>query len=115
MADAETPAYRHYQTVCARWDNSSRTGANAVVLHRSTPEAYGEWLTKAISRVLGEPDDQQVIFLNAWNEWAEGCHLEPDQLYGRGYLEATRRALQRAGSGLLDEAQLLAGSGHGEL
>jgi hypothetical protein len=97
MMNPEPAPYRRYETVCARWDNSPRTGANAVVLHRSTPEGYGEWLTTAISRVLKEPEDHRLVFLNAWNEWAEGAHLEPDQLYGRGYLEATRRALHGAG------------------
>jgi lipopolysaccharide biosynthesis protein len=70
---------------------------NAVALHRSTPEGYGEWLATAISRVQSEPEDQRLVFINAWNEWAEGSHLEPDLLYGRGYLEATRRALHGAG------------------
>jgi glycosyltransferase involved in cell wall biosynthesis len=97
LVDLEPVSYRRYDTVCARWDNSPRTGAKGTVLHRSTPEGYGEWLTKAISRVLGEPEDQRLVFINAWNEWAEGCHLEPDQLYGRGYLEATRRALHGVG------------------
>jgi glycosyltransferase involved in cell wall biosynthesis len=93
LMNPEPAPYRRFETVCARWDNSPRTGANAVVLHRSTPEVYGEWLTTVISRALTEPEDQRLVFLNAWNEWAEGAHLEPDQLYGRGYLEATRRAL----------------------
>ena len=97
LNDPEPAPYRRYETVCARWDNSARTGANAVVLHRSTPEVYGEWLTTALSRVITEPQDERIVFLNAWNEWAEGAHLEPDQLYGRGYLEATRRALHGAG------------------
>jgi glycosyltransferase involved in cell wall biosynthesis len=97
LAHPEPATYPRYETVCARWDNSARTGANGVVLHRSTPEGYGEWLTTVISRVLGERADQRLVFVNAWNEWAEGCHLEPDQLYGRGYLEATRRALHGAG------------------
>jgi Glycosyltransferase WbsX len=97
LVDGEPSSYRRYETVCARWDNSPRTGAKGTVLHRSTPEGYGEWLSKAISRVLSEPEDHRLIFINAWNEWAEGCHLEPDQLYGRGYLEATRRALHGVG------------------
>jgi hypothetical protein len=85
-------------------------------LHRSTPESYGEWLSLTISRVLDEPEDQRLVFLNAWNEWAEGCHIEPDQLYGRGYLEATRNALHCAGTephgtGVEDQSRPVAGSG----
>jgi glycosyltransferase involved in cell wall biosynthesis len=98
LSNPEPASYRRYETVCARWDNSPRTGENGRVLHRSTPEAYGEWLTTVISRVLDEPEGERLVFLNAWNEWAEGCHLEPDVACGRGYLEATRSALLRAGA-----------------
>jgi hypothetical protein len=96
LANPEPVSYRRYETVCARWDNSPRTGEDSVVLHNSTPAAYQEWLTTAISRVIDQPEQNRLVFLNAWNEWGEGCHLEPDLLYGRGYLEATKQALLAA-------------------
>jgi lipopolysaccharide biosynthesis protein len=37
--------------------------------------------------------EERLLFINAWNEWGEGCHLEPDQRYGRQYLEALRSAI----------------------
>jgi glycosyltransferase involved in cell wall biosynthesis len=96
LANPEPVSYRRYETVCARWDNSPRTGEDSVVLHNSTPAAYQEWLTTAISRVIDQPEQNRLVFLNAWNEWGEGCHLEPDLLHGRGYLEATKQALLAA-------------------
>lgn len=85
--------YRRYESLCPGWDNSARVGDRAVVLHNATPAGYESWLCEAIERARGEPVEHRLVFINAWNEWAEGCHLEPDLLHGRAYLEATRRAL----------------------
>lgn len=93
LANPEPVSYLRYDTVFPMWDNTSRKGEEGWVVHNGTPEAYEEWLKMAIERTLDRPPDQRIVFLNAWNEWAEGCHLEPDRQHGLAYLEATRRAL----------------------
>lgn len=93
LADCEQVSYTRFDTVCPSWDNTARRGSEAVVLHGSTPAEYRKWLERAISNATHLPRDRRLVFVNAWNEWAEGCHLEPDLRDGRAYLEATRAAL----------------------
>jgi hypothetical protein len=93
LADPDPVPYTRYDTVFPSWDNSARAGDDAVIVHDSTPEAYEQWLRHAVAKAQQRPRDQQMVFVNAWNEWAEGAHLEPDMLHGRAYLEATRQAL----------------------
>jgi len=93
LADPEPVDYPRYECVFPSWDNTARRGEDAWVLHNSSPEAYQEWLELAVSRTLERPGPDRIVFLNAWNEWAEGAHLEPDERHGLAYLEATRRAL----------------------
>jgi ADP-heptose:LPS heptosyltransferase/tetratricopeptide (TPR) repeat protein len=84
---------RLYATVVPGWDNTPRRRTNAVVLQGRTPEAYQRWLRTEVDRVQNRDHDHRMVFLNAWNEWAEGNHLEPDQESGHAYLEATRLAV----------------------
>ncbi|MBP8250981.1 MAG: glycoside hydrolase family 99-like domain-containing protein [Herpetosiphon sp.] len=86
--------YLRFPCVTPSWDNTARRANDAGIVHGSTPELYEQWLTTIVQRVKQRPANQQVLFINAWNEWAEGNHLEPDQRWGRAYLEATKRALQ---------------------
>lgn len=79
--------YPYFPCVAPSWDNSARRATGALILRDATPEAYGLWLRHALRTT---PD---FVFINAWNEWAEGCHLEPCARHGRGFLEATRSAL----------------------
>lgn len=83
---------RVYRCVFPSWDNSARVGTRALVIQGGTPGNYERWLDGASHLTVAEraPSDR-IVFINAWNEWAEGCHLEPDRAYGRGYLEATKR------------------------
>ena len=97
LSDPPAVAYRTYETVFPGWDNTPRRGPSGVVLHDATPDLYERWLTKAIERARARPPGERLVFINAWNEWAEGAYLEPDTDHGRAYLEATRRALLAAG------------------
>jgi lipopolysaccharide biosynthesis protein len=98
------PAYPRIPCVCPGWDNSPRRKTGAVIFLNSTPERYEGWLREIVNlqaaRIGVDGDTgtspESLVFINAWNEWAEGNHLEPCQKWGRAYLEATRRALQVA-------------------
>lgn len=85
--------YRLYPCVTPTWDNSARK-RRADIIQNDDPEAYAEWLRSACNKVSSYPKDEQIVFINAWNEWAEGCHLEPDLKNGRAFLEATRKVMQ---------------------
>jgi 2-polyprenyl-3-methyl-5-hydroxy-6-metoxy-1,4-benzoquinol methylase len=90
------PPYRRYPCVIPSWDNSPRRQRNALIFSGSNPETYQKWLASSIAKTRSWPADERIVFINAWNEWGEGNHLEPDVKSGRGYLEATRRALENA-------------------
>jgi len=89
------PSYKLFRSVMVSWDNTARRGDNATVFINSSPENYRNWLKKIVADTYFRfQGDERLVFINAWNEWAEGCHLEPDLKYGHAYLEATARALE---------------------
>ena len=93
---APPASYRRFRGVMPSWDNTARRGAASHIFVNSSPEAYEVWLKSAVDATKRDlPPSERFLFINAWNEWAEGAHLEPDQKFGRRYLEATRRALTR--------------------
>jgi len=64
------------------------------VFIESSPKLFHQWLGTALAKLAKSKNTPPILFINAWNEWGEGNHLEPDQRYGRSYLEALRDALQ---------------------
>ncbi|WP_299357081.1 glycoside hydrolase family 99-like domain-containing protein [uncultured Shimia sp.] len=91
-----TPAHREFRTSMLSWDNTARRGMKAHVFTNFSLTRYSQWLAANVEKAAKDPDlsdDERIVFINAWNEWAEGTHLEPDQRYGYGYLEATRKVL----------------------
>ena len=95
---ASPPAYPWIPGLCPGWDNSPRRKSGAHILINSTPELYELWLNgiarRLASKMPSDPYVDSLVFINAWNEWGEGNHLEPCQKWGRKYLEATQRALR---------------------
>ncbi len=75
------------------WDNTARRPHGATIFDGATPEPYERWLRLAADSVTDVRPEENYLFIVAWNEWAEGNHLEPDQRYGRAFLEATRAVL----------------------
>jgi lipopolysaccharide biosynthesis protein len=88
------PHFKVFPGVTPGWDNSPRRKRRAIIFSGSSPEAYGRWLRFAIARAEQRLEQsERLVFINAWNEWGEGNHLEPDQRWGHAYLDATRAAL----------------------
>jgi lipopolysaccharide biosynthesis protein len=85
--------YPRFPCVMPSWDNAARRKTDARIFINSTPDAYRVWLESALAGVVDRDEEERIVFINAWNEWAEGNHLEPDLRHGRQYLEATRQAL----------------------
>ena len=92
--DRSYPQQKVFRTVTPSWDQTARVGSRAFLAVNGTPANYEYWLAETL-RKAGEEfsTEERFVFVNAWNEWAEGCHLEPDRRFQRQFLEATLRAV----------------------
>jgi hypothetical protein len=86
----QQPVFELHRGVTPGWDNTPRRGNRATIYVGSSPRAYARWLAAARSDEARRRGNRGLVFVNAWNEWAEGAYLEPDQSFGSAYLEATR-------------------------
>lgn len=93
---SNTPDFLDYPIALPNWDNTPRSGMRGLVLHNSTPELFRKHLRQALARANRLPDGQQIVFLKAWNEWAEGNYVEPDLKFGRAYLEVIQDEVMRS-------------------
>ena len=100
MLAKEKPLYTRYRGVFPAWDNCARRQklGGGTIIHAGSPAKYQRFLEAVIEKTRAEfQEEDRLIFINAWNEWGEGCHLEPDKKYGYKYLRATRSALRKFG------------------
>ena len=91
--ERERPEYKLYRGIIPSWDNTARRQDTPTIVVNSNPQLYGRWLAylRAYTRKNLLQDDN-FIFINAWNEWGEGCHLEPDLKWKAEYLRETYRS-----------------------
>lgn len=91
------PDYRWYRGVFPGWDNTARRQHTPHTFAHSDPMTFQKWITAALDQtVLMNPPEHQVLFVNAWNEWGEGAHLEPDERNGLMNLMALNAAINTA-------------------
>lgn len=90
----EVPGYTRFRGVMPSWDNTPRQQNEGTIFEYASPGIYQAWLEAAVEQTLEQNfGDERIVFINAWNEWAEGTHLEPDLTFGHRWLEATRNAM----------------------
>jgi len=88
------PENKTFPCVMPSWDNTARKRWSMVIQNNSI-ESYKDWLNNSFNRIENFEENEKIIFINAWNEWAEGCHLEPDLKNGKKYLEVTQEIIDK--------------------
>ena len=88
-----------YLSLAPSWDNEARKkGKGSLTLYGSNPDLYSEWLVDIIHNATQSNGKNSLVFVNAWNEWAEGTMLEPNTLTGHAVLKRTREVLSQSSS-----------------
>jgi hypothetical protein len=83
------PSYKLFPGVSPGFDNSCRRiGMQATIFKNSSPQVFKAWVESKVRKFKPYSPEENFLFINAWNEWAEGNHLEPCEKYGHQYLEA---------------------------
>lgn len=79
--------------IVPQWDHTPRSGWNGTFFVNVKPEYFYNLAKMAFEAIRHKPKDEQIVFLKSWNEWGEGNMMEPDLTYGRGFIEALRKAV----------------------
>ncbi len=85
--------YKRFNCVYPMWDNTARRKKKLPwMFYGATPDLFEKFLVEMTRKTINHFDEkEQFLFINAWNEWAEGTHLEPDKKYGYTYLEICKK------------------------
>ncbi len=81
--------YTKFPCVFPSWDNSARRSSPTIIQNNDF-SLFEKWLSHSVNNVSSYKPEENIVFINAWNEWAEGCHLEPDRRNSHGFLQAVK-------------------------
>ena len=88
--DSDSPV-PYFPQVSVGWDNTPRfKNPRKYIITENTPKEFKNALRKAKEFMKKRPDRHLLITVNSWNEWTEGSYLQPDDIYGYGYLDAVK-------------------------
>lgn len=82
-----------YPAIIPNWDPSPRRGLNSLIYNNSSPDLFYNHVKRVLSRINSKKNSNKIVFLKSWNEWAEGNYMEPDLKWGKGYIQALKRAI----------------------
>lgn len=82
-----------FPTMVPNWDHTPRSGANGYLYSNCKPELFESHANDVLGSVKNKPHNRRICFLKSWNEWGEGNYMEPDLKYGKGYIQALRKAI----------------------
>lgn len=100
------PNYTKFRSLCPSWDNEARKPGKGTSFVNATPDNYSKWLEYILYYTnTNQKQSEKLVFINAWNEWAEGAYLEPDRQYGYAYLDKTYQQLEKFSKERLDLIQ----------
>lgn len=82
-----------YPTILPQWDRTPRVASQDGVYINATPEKFARHILQAKEMIKNKEKEHQILFLKSWNEWGEGNYVEPDLLYGHGFLDAIAKSI----------------------
>ncbi len=85
-----TDLKKHLPCVFVGWDNTPRRGKKGIVIQNNKASYFKSELERLKLEMTSVENSTNLLFINAWNEWGEGNHLEPDYKNGRQYLQAVK-------------------------
>jgi lipopolysaccharide biosynthesis protein len=93
LVGAEERDIKCIPTLFPNWDNSPRAGKSGSIFINSSPKIFKKHVRQVLDIIKNKPNENRIVFLKSWNEWAEGNYMEPDLVYGRGYIDALKEEL----------------------